>query len=1123
MANTTSTDSDSVLLNQIVNQGVNIYGSREKIRAALIEYAKTYLNLKDVDIRKTSYLAFLIDQLSILSANHIFYDSTIYKEFFFTDAQLTESVHNLAKWIGYVIPKATPAQLKVLFEIPLTFSGESKINFTIPPHFYVRTDDGIPFIIKSKSLDSEIAASGSANTASINIAQRGSIVNNSSITIKDSDGVYQPIFLSESGKSFFFNLTFVQKEISLYTFEIPNDLTINQFHNIDIEYNGQVCDIDVYVISPTYNQTLDMTGSSTDGALNAATFNPKEVIQDSSGSICRWEKWEEAVNGVYTLSSKAKQYCWVGGYNKGTLMFGNGILGKQPAPGSIVAVMLHVTRGSQGNIIPKTIVSGDPIYTDVTSSTTLKNNNETTTTSRNTKSIKYKVLNYASAYGGDDLLTLPEIKQKAIINLSSKKRLVSEEDYNNIKTILGNDLPVSDCLPILKRSDIKTNEIMTFTTLNYITDGVNEVVPTRNARLKLTNIFGENSTTYAIPRNYKINGKNSNVGNDNYLTLFNMILDENSKTASYDYILQNLSTSAVKAYSRSTDNYYEQFTYMGSNGADFNINISDSISTSGNYPLDVTFNVNHTPQPQAAYYNEADKKYKRTFNDNELTALSYVSGWNVNQFQCKMITKWGNNDTYDCTPAYGYNAGIDEKVNTDGDIPTIIAQYKSFKWTINNYLDVPEGMQRFEFQLQCYAPVRDSNGNILDNDGNIVIPEEYLYESPAAIRKKLEAEGKENTILQMGWHTIRTFYTDTVIRRNLDNFMTSSLTFEDEYLKNIDGVATKVTANDSYDIHNVITYVHNVPVILQKYYEDVIKEESESDDSSNFESVVMQELIQNMYFNDKKMLTDFINMKFSDTYGPMLNLRFNTPKYYVESRFKNTPWWDEETQKLPDDFIPNPDYVEPDPNKSNVYYIVNNHIPASNIISDSTKTTTLQLNDYIGYIALRVPTGNENNPYNYQLFEPTKGMYIRVKDELDMDDNEKTLVWTGRIWKDVLDYTIPLEVKIKVEVDESVSSKTDESITSEIIDALTEYFKDKMGIQKSIDRSEIIKVCRSITGVIYTELIAPEFDIKFDYEIKDLNEKQLLDYTPQYVGFRGKSNNEDNYNKSTINVQIVRV
>ena len=68
--------SDTVRLNQIIDSGVNIYGSREKIRSDLVKYAKKYFNIsEDSDISKASYLAYLIDMLSILSSNQIYYQS----------------------------------------------------------------------------------------------------------------------------------------------------------------------------------------------------------------------------------------------------------------------------------------------------------------------------------------------------------------------------------------------------------------------------------------------------------------------------------------------------------------------------------------------------------------------------------------------------------------------------------------------------------------------------------------------------------------------------------------------------------------------------------------------------------------------------------------------------------------------------------------------------------------------------------------------------------------------------------------------------------------------------------------------------------------------------------------
>ena len=56
---------ENIRLNQIVDEGLNIYGSRERIRVNLIDLTKTYLNIVDGDIERTSYLCYLIDILSV--------------------------------------------------------------------------------------------------------------------------------------------------------------------------------------------------------------------------------------------------------------------------------------------------------------------------------------------------------------------------------------------------------------------------------------------------------------------------------------------------------------------------------------------------------------------------------------------------------------------------------------------------------------------------------------------------------------------------------------------------------------------------------------------------------------------------------------------------------------------------------------------------------------------------------------------------------------------------------------------------------------------------------------------------------------------------------------------------
>jgi len=1098
---TTSTTNDSILLSQIVNQGVNIYGSREKIRSALVEYAKTYLNLGDVDINKTSYLAYLIDMLSILSANHIFYDSTIYREFFFTEAQMTESVNNLAKWIGYTIPKATPAEVDLMFSIPLNFSSDN-VNFSLSPYFYVRSGD-IPYIIKSNALDITTAANvnllSKTQLSTKDWVVRGSIVNNSAMNVRDNEGYYKPVYLSKNADTAFFMLPFIQKEVQLKVFQIPNDLAVNQFYSIPITFEGQVCDIEVYVVSPSPNQKLSIADSSIDNVLDASNFDPiNDEFADSSGNTCKWVQWTESVNGIYTMSSRAAQFSWIGGYNKGEILFGNGILGKQPPAGSIIAVRLHVTQGSKGNVIANTITDGDTIYT--------------TTNNQNVTSINYAVRNTRAAHSGTDLLTLPEIKQNAITNLSAKKRLVSEWDYDNIKTILGNDLPLNDSYSILKRSDIKVNEIDVFTTLNYVTNEVNEIVPTRNVSIELADPKWDDDNKYTIYRDYEV--EYPPKSGEKYLTMFNLTCNKDNMTASYDYILQNVYGSATKMYSKTQDNYWDRFVYITGNGCNFGIDINKKALLGNNYPLNVRFNVNHV----ASKINKNWVSKIKEGLDSELTVAdliqeasseaSYKGHYStllvINKFRASMTTKWGKFDVYQPTSTYGYY----ENTNTEEvDTNHIKTTYNSFGWRIDNYADVPEGTQRFEFAIQALVPKRNSNGEIIGIDGTVVI------DSNDELRP-----GCDKIPIQFVWTTVNTYYCDIVIRRNLDNFMTSAITSDD-------GVNYKI---------------HNVPVIFEDYYNNVINDEENTKETNNFELHVMQKLVSNLNLGDAKMLTDFVNIKFADTYGSMINLRYNKPDYVIESRYWHTPWWrgsgqtqdktdmnleyeaaytkPEEERVNPEDAFPdNMDseyYI--DPAATVVYYIVNGVIPEEK----------RPLAEYIGWIALRVPSRVAEGKYTwtYNLYEPEVGTYVRVKDELDNENYYKTLVWTGKEWKDVLDYKIPLELKLKVEVDSNSVSKNDEAIKEEIIDTLTQYYSksNKMGLQRNLDRSEIIKVCRSVEGVIYAELTDPAVDIRFNYEMKDLTQKQLLDFTPEYIGFRGKSDNEESYGRSTINITIVR-
>ena len=110
---------------------------------------------------------------------------------------------------------------------------------------------------------------------------------------------------------------------------------------------------------------------------------------------------------------------------------------------------------------------------------------------------------------------------------------------------------------------------------------------------------------------------------------------------------------------------------------------------------------------------------------------------------------------------------------------------------------------------------------------------------------------------------------------------------------------------------------------------------------------------------------------------------------------------------------------------------------------------------------------------------------------------------------DVQDFQIPLKLKLKVEMDPSAGISGNK-LKDTIKETLVNTFSPYMGVQKSFDRSEILTVVRDIAGVQYAELLSPEIDINFKYAVssneqgffgKELTQEQLVDYTPQYVGF----------------------
>lgn len=1008
--------------NQILGSGINIYGSRETIRSQIIDNAKQYLQLQNFDFYKTSILSYIIDTLSILSANHLFYDSVIYREFFMVDAQMQDSVYNLARWIGYVIPKAKPSSIDLMFTLPLTFSS-NEVNFTIPNTFKAfagSTIFTINSLYQSLSSASKVPAAQfyvNQQQLSVQNAAVGTIINNSAITVKDSHGYYRPIYLSTDGKSASFTLPFTQQERQVNQFLIPSSLQMYQFFSKVLTFTGMAASVRVWVAQPPPGQTLILDTS------NSENFDPNDLvpIASSGGNYVNWQEWTESTNGVYTMAPGATEFVDVAGINQMEIFFGNGIIGQQPAVNSAITVELYITQGTSGNIVPYTVKTGDKLYygaTQVLGQNTTK-----------ASIINYQITNTVQSTGGEDTPTLPEVKQNAIINLRSKERLVSDQDYADINSIVaGSNFPVVQAVPILKRSDIKVNEIITFIDLLYHDAYyLPQIVPTRNISYPVYNpTFNDDKYTVCRTANTLVDG-------EYYETLFNITIYKSQMMGYYDYALQNVVGTPVTLYTQGAISWYQQYTYIPITTINFNVDFSSnttsssSASSSGIYPLAIRTNVNHIPS-------EAPEDYQ------------------FSAFRCRMITKWEDNTEYAETYA-----------QWTIDPTTGRRKYSYFDFEIPNYLDVPEGVQRFEFYIDGFGFLRDANGYFIDNQGRYVPDPD-------------NPQNTDPSYAVEGWIEISQSYSDVMIRKDLSDVMFSSVTTTSDW----DGI---------YHPSEVRYDIHNTPVILKSYMDD-INSRADNQVYPNFEITVLQNLISNLNLVGKRMLTDSINVKFCDTHGLLNNLKYNPLDYVVRSRY-HTPFnWED-----PKGII----FVTPDGGSSSSaqqhngdLYIVNGPVPGFDTVNS--------LSSYINSIAeLFKGIGNGGEDVWY-LTTPKRGMCIKVSDELDQYSDLKIIFFDGENWVDAQSYQIPLQIQLKVSMDPNVAI-SENQLKDNIKSSLIDYFSPKMGIQQNLDRSEIISVVRDVSGVLNCELLSPGIDIKFDYEVEDLTQQQLLDFTPQYVGF----------------------
>jgi hypothetical protein len=488
MASTPTTDTQTSISNQI-------YLSRDNIRNQIIELLQSYLDLKDVDLTKSSFLSFVVNIMSTLTSNLLFYEASVFKEFFLTQCQLPSSALNLATFIGYNASIASYSVAELLVTMPLTFDS-NHVEINIPKDFSFYAND-----IKFQTyLDSLIT-----------------VDNNSSVSVvcTENNKIFNlPVYLDTTAtQTFSFIIPINQYQIIVQEFQIDSDIQTYQFVTQDVPFSGQISDI---LVEINYPNSL------------AWTIYTK-------------------FDSLYLMSATDLGYVIRRTSSGATLYFGNGLIGFQPIPGSTVRVTVALTEGENGNVIAGSITQGDRLYTQV---------------GTNTELVSYTVVNPSPASGGMDEESTDQIKVNAIKNLTAMNRLVSETDYLYSDVVLKT-APITTPFPVLKRSDVKINEIQLYSALTYL----NEIVPTRNLTYQTT------TSNLQIPR-----GTIISEGETDFYTLFDLNVDLMNSCTFYDYTVYQV-TQIVSLLSNYNSSY--------------NLVANDLVITKNPEDSSVTFDLNY--------------------------------------------------------------------------------------------------------------------------------------------------------------------------------------------------------------------------------------------------------------------------------------------------------------------------------------------------------------------------------------------------------------------------------------------------------------------------------------------------------------------------------------------------
>ena len=419
----------------IVNIGIGSFDIQER----MLELSKKYYNIDDLNLLKSGFFGYTNEVMSDIFKNGVWHRNFLYNELFLNRAFLSSSIYNWGKLLDTPSLLAYPARMNVVMSISkndiiansIPVNGNPNIREFVINKANKFFAEGIPFLLQNSVRILLIRES--SNNFSVTAQY---LLNDIDDVLEELSSPYIKTYVENiDDKSYvMMALTIWQMELQQKTFSIySNEIFDNIYFNT--EFKDQLAYFEIYY--KHNNETIPLP----------YYFN--DVVKPKEEKHC-----------FYALPD----------VDKFQLYFSSTPNSFRPAYNSEILLNLYTTVGSKGNFnfnldVPITFKFQDDGI-DI-------------------KSIMVSTL--TNSYGGYDILTIEEFRQKLINKLYTRDSIISEKDLNLFFSSVVNSSTMNNSkIQFFKtRDDILRRSFSAYLLLN---DKFNQLIPTNTIDLTGPNI-----------------------------------------------------------------------------------------------------------------------------------------------------------------------------------------------------------------------------------------------------------------------------------------------------------------------------------------------------------------------------------------------------------------------------------------------------------------------------------------------------------------------------------------------------------------------------------------------------------------------------------------------------------